>query len=101
MEKTKAFSPEFVESQKQIILSRIAKYLNKQRIQEELRDGDVSPYILYKQKYVLPQLQKALLLIQNGDYGICQKCGNPIEINRLILVPAAFHCIKCLTQKSS
>ncbi|NCT54492.1 hypothetical protein GW758_00860 [Candidatus Falkowbacteria bacterium] len=87
---------QFIESQKNIIIGRIAKYMDKERIVEELRDNDVSPYILYKQQEVVPQLQKALRIIQEDKYGICLSCSGNIEIKRLIAVPAAFVCIACM-----
>ncbi len=89
-------SKQFIESQKKIIISRIAKYTDRARIAEELRANDVSPYILYKQKEVVPQLKKALRLIDTGEYGICVVCGGNIEMKRLIAVPAAFTCITCM-----
>ncbi len=86
----------FIESQKEIIIGRVNKYLDRSRIAEELRSDDVSPYIIYKQKQVVPQLEKALRIIHEGKYGICLACGGNIEIERLIAVPAAFVCVACL-----
>lgn len=98
--KEKGLSKEFVERQRLIILERIDKYTNRQRIKEELLSSDVSPYILHKQKNTLPKLQKALELIEKGGaYGFCAKCGKQIEIGRLKLVPAAFSCISCLPEE--
>ena len=86
----------FIESQKKIIIGRINKYLDPKRISEELQADDVSPYIMYKQKQVVPQLEKALRIIHEGKYGVCLACGGNIEIERLIAVPAAFVCVACL-----
>lgn len=85
----------FLKQQKARIISRIDKYKNPERIQDELLSGDISPYTRYKQTTLIPILNKALHRIDTGDYGICLKCGQEIERKRLFLVPAAEHCIKC------
>ena len=44
------------------------------------------------------QLQKiasALQRIDNGDYGFCLSCDEPIAVERLALDPAASLCIGC------
>lgn len=40
------------------------------------------------------EVRGALAKIKNGNYGICEKCGEPIEIARLEANPAAPTCIK-------
>ena len=42
----------------------------------------------------LDEIQKALDSIDNGEYGICRVCGNPIDIKRLEANPAARTCIE-------
>jgi len=41
------------------------------------------------------QARAALQRIENGTYGICSSCGNPIDANRLKALPTALRCIKC------
>jgi len=41
------------------------------------------------------QTRAALQRIENGTYGICSSCGNPIDANRLKALPTALRCIKC------
>ena len=38
------------------------------------------------------EINDALLRIELGDYGICEACGNPIEIDRLEAMPATRWC---------
>lgn len=85
----------FLKTQKTRIEARIMKYKDKERIQDELLSGDVSPYTRYKQDVLIPILEKALDRIRTGKYGACLKCGKPISEVRLEMVPAAEHCIKC------
>ncbi len=43
-------------------------------------------------KKELAELKQALGKIENGNYGICERCGNPIEKGRLRAYPAAKYC---------
>lgn len=43
----------------------------------------------------LIQLRKALTKIKLGRYGICEKCGNMIDTDRLAIKPEITTCIKC------
>jgi RNA polymerase-binding transcription factor DksA len=45
-------------------------------------------------------LKKALERIENGTYGICQKCGKPIDEERLEANPAATVCSECLKKEN-
>ena len=38
---------------------------------------------------------KALKKIEKGNYGICEKCGGPINPERLKAFPSATSCMKC------
>ena len=40
----------------------------------------------------LEMINKALAKIDNGTYGICQKCGKPIKEARLEIMPTATRC---------
>lgn len=43
----------------------------------------------------LAHLNKALDLINSGDYGICQECAKPISDKRLNVYPDATLCLAC------
>ena len=43
----------------------------------------------------LAQLQEALRRVEEGSYGKCERCHNPIDVERLEVVPFAALCIKC------
>jgi len=88
----------FLELQRARIVSRINKYNDPKRIQDELLGGSVSPYTHYKQKVIIPILENILLKMNRGEYGLCEKCEGEIETKRLELVPAARECIKCSRQ---
>lgn len=45
----------------------------------------------------LSRLERALNLIEDGEYGICPRCEDEIEMKRLEAVPDVIFCFKCAT----
>jgi len=43
----------------------------------------------------LYNVKKALKKIEKGDYGLCEKCGSPIDTKRLKAFPSATACMDC------
>ena len=43
---------------------------------------------------LLAKIEKALVRMDEGTYGICERCGNPIEKARVKALPYASLCIK-------
>lgn len=43
----------------------------------------------------LYNVNKALKKIEDGSYGICEKCGSPIDPERLRAFPSATSCMEC------
>lgn len=41
------------------------------------------------------QILRALNRIENGNYGICSNCGQPISAARLAAVPSTDTCVVC------
>ena len=44
---------------------------------------------------LLSQVERALQRLDNGSYGICENCGNPIGKARLQAFPRATLCVTC------
>jgi DnaK suppressor protein len=44
---------------------------------------------------VLGKVERALELIDEGTYGICESCGKSIPLNRLDVLPYATLCVDC------
>lgn len=44
---------------------------------------------------LLTQVDESLARIDEGTYGICVRCGNPIDSARLKVLPYATLCIRC------
>jgi len=77
------------------------KNINKCDIKEE---GDFAScsvnnennFIIYKQQEKeLRQIELALKEIEDGTYGICKMCEEPINPERLKIKPYARYCIDC------
>jgi DnaK suppressor protein len=46
---------------------------------------------------MLRQIDRALERLNDGSYGICQRCGQPINPERLEAFPYVAYCIGCQT----
>jgi RNA polymerase-binding protein DksA len=57
------------------------------------RDQEMT--IVNNARDMLTQSQHALERIENGTYGVCENCGNPIGKNRLMVFPRATLCMSC------
>jgi RNA polymerase-binding protein DksA len=47
---------------------------------------------------LLEQTEKALKKIDNGTYGFCENCNEPIDPGRLKAFPEATTCLKCTSK---
>ena len=44
------------------------------------------------------KVRHSLQRIQEGEYGVCEACGEPITYGRLLARPVASQCIDCKTE---
>ena len=44
---------------------------------------------------MLSQTERALARIEDGTYGVCERCGEPIGKMRLMAFPRATLCLSC------
>lgn len=51
--------------------------------------------VLALARQALVQIDKALLRLEDGSYGFCLGCAEPIPEERLLAVPYAGHCVAC------
>lgn len=47
---------------------------------------------------LLAQVEAALQRIDDGTYGVCARCGQPINPERLEALPYATYCITCQSE---
>jgi DnaK suppressor protein len=43
----------------------------------------------------LIEVDEALDRIENGNFGVCEECEEPIALKRLELIPNARYCVRC------
>lgn len=46
----------------------------------------------------LADVRAALVRLNDGTYGTCIDCAQPIDLQRLVAMPAAARCMRCQTQ---
>ncbi len=61
----------------------------------ETTDESTAFHILELEQAELSQIERALQLIEEGEYGKCEECGEPISIERLRALPFATLCVEC------
>lgn len=61
------------------------------------REKNLSLLATFEQR--LEEIEVALEKIKSGNkYGICLNCGQPIDPERLLIVPEAQYCVPCKTK---
>jgi DnaK suppressor protein len=46
-------------------------------------------------------VETAISLLETGEYGICQECGEPINPKRLEAIPWTMLCVRCQEARDS
>lgn len=75
------------------------KYPNRENGTMEEEADEVQEYgnmlpVEHSMELKLRDVNAALEKIKNGNYGVCEKCGKEIEIERLKAVPEAKFCME-------
>ena len=47
---------------------------------------------------LLKKVDYALERVKSGDYGICEKCGKAIPVERLDVLPYTVRCVECASK---
>lgn len=55
--------------------------------------------LLGPKRQELEAIEEALQRLENGSYGECEACGQPIEPRRLEVMPETPFCRACMSQK--
>ena len=92
-------------------LERLAQELASFGVEQELEAGALSNHLaddgsnVQSQEQILrfsadlsgvkTQIEEALERLENGTYGTCQRCGKPINPERLEAFPYVAYCIEC------
>jgi len=62
-------------------------------------DRELSMNIASSEQQILYQIDEALKRLEDGSFGVCQQCNQPIAMSRLKAVPYASLCINCQRSK--
>jgi RNA polymerase-binding transcription factor DksA len=62
-------------------------------------EQEVSTQLLENERGMLLEIAEALERVDQGTYGNCENCGQPIKEERLQAVPYARYCIECARDK--
>lgn len=58
-------------------------------------DQNMSIRLRDRERILLKKIEKAIKKIDDGDYGICESCGEEISARRLEARPVTDLCIRC------
>ncbi len=59
------------------------------------RDRELGLLLGDREREKLRNIDEALLRFEEGEYGICEECGDEIPIGRLKVMPFARYCVRC------
>jgi DnaK suppressor protein len=62
-------------------------------------ERNLAVHMMKRDRNMTMKIQKALRKIDNGTFGICEECGEEIDLDRLKLRPIAELCIGCKKQQ--
>ncbi len=54
-----------------------------------------------RESKLIKKIKKAIARIENGTFGICEKCGEDIAKKRLDARPVTTQCIECKTKEEA
>jgi len=77
----------------------VEKDFAEQATQSE--NDDVLNALDVEAQQTVNMIDQALVRIADGNFGLCQSCGEPINSQRLEVVPYASLCIKCAEEQSA
>ena len=62
---------------------------------EAINSKSINEAALKKSKQTLLKMERALMLINDPDFGLCRECEDPIPFARLMIVPESDLCVQC------
>ena len=62
---------------------------------EAINSKSINEAALNHAKQTLSKMERALMMIDNPDFGLCRECEEPIPLGRLMIVPESDLCVQC------
>ena len=107
-EKSKQRLRKALEDMRQEILEEVRVQIERARLKDHMGDlGDYATADMAAEyahlfgerlRHRLQLIEDALDGIENGDYGLCEECEEPINEKRLQLMPFALFCVRCQSE---
>ena len=106
MNKTSEYKKHLLEEQADL-LRKIERLREDVKVELEFEADEGDPELPEREKNLallatfeqqLEEIEIALNKVEEDDYGICQNCGQPIDPERLAIVPEAQYCVPCKTK---
>ncbi len=93
-----------LESSRNQLKRRLEQLEAGQSIPPEILSDELDPMLQEQTKNLalarqiekhLETIERALKAADRGEYGICERCGQPIAPERLLALPEARLCVRC------
>ncbi len=96
---------------RQELIREASKTIGKNLSQREIRRGDFGDLanieadqnfmlrIKDRERKLIAKIDRCLQKIKDGTYGLCESCGEEIDLKRLEARPVAGLCIACKTEQ--
>jgi len=107
-EKSKQQLRKALEDMRQEILDEVRVQIERARVKDHMGDlGDYATADMAAEyahlfgerlRHKLQLIEDALEGIENGYYGFCEECEEPINEKRLQLMPFALYCVRCQSE---
>ena len=65
------------------------------------QDLDLAVSVINTDWETAKAVEQAMALLETGEYGICQECGEPINLKRLEAIPWTTLCVSCKESQDS
>lgn len=78
--------------------SRLSVNSVEENVDEQLDHESAQMRVKFLGKRMV-QVRKAMTRLKIGKYGLCEKCGNLIDTDRLAVYPETTLCIKCQSER--
>jgi len=62
---------------------------------QSMADRDETAAMLSRLSSTLVDIDRSLRAMSEGSYGVCTRCGEPIAVKRLQIIPWAAYCVGC------
>ncbi|MBI4123101.1 MAG: TraR/DksA C4-type zinc finger protein [Parcubacteria group bacterium] len=70
---------------------------NEEEAADEVEEYESNISVEQELELKLKEVTSALDRIAKGTYGTCEKCGEPIQKERLLAIPSARTCERCMS----